>query len=296
MKSTELHPLAYFEYVIDTENIVKEIENEFLYSDYLSIDLGDLIEINYVEQNNSGEFLQKSILAKDLLTPKLYREFQNAKSYLYNFCINSTKLATENYLRIQVNILQTILTRQSDLINKHIYLLLPIRGILRYINETLLLPEMTSFELDEIQLTNVFSHNAEQIQFNSIKKSDIDIIHSVLDYLKGNNQKREKILSDEDFEVLIKYTKELIQQEEVPVITKQLHPKISNDLIRFTYWALHKELYTTTTIRNYFYAFVKAVFLNFKESEISSIKSLFGTQKRVPKDNFLPEVISKYIK
>lgn len=296
MKSTELHPLAYFEFTIDSENLVKEIENEFLYSDYSSFDLGDLIEIKYVEQNDLGEFSQKSILAKDLLTPKLYREFQNTKNCLYNFCINSTKLATENYLRIQVKILQSIITKHSDLINKHNYFLLPIRGILKYINETLLLPEMTSFELDEIQIIDAFSHNVEQIQFNLLPKSDIEIMYSVLDYLKGNSQKREKILSDEDFEILIKYTTELIQQEQVPVISKQLHPKISNELIRFTYWVLHKELYTTRKIRNYFYDFVKAVFSNFEKSDISSIKSLFGTQTRVTKDNFLPEVISKYIK
>lgn len=295
MNSTELHPLAYFEYIINNENISEVIKKEFYYSDCVSIGLGDLIEIKYVEQNDFGEHVVKSILTKDMLLPILYREFQKAKVILYSFCIDNPKQATENYLRIQINTLQAIINNNSNLINNHLYFMLPIRGLLNYINDILLTPEMERFELEESKISTTALSDTEQISFDSSTKSEIDIIHSVFDYMNEFNEKREKILSDEDFKLLIKYTTELIKHEKLPVVEKQLNPKISNDLLRFSYWVLHKEIYTTIRIRVCFYDFIKAIFLNFKDNHISSIRSQFGTKKRVKKDVFLPEIISKYL-
>lgn len=295
MNSTDLHPLAYFEYIIDSENIMKEIEKELSYSDYYNIDIENLTEVKTFEQNEFGEFEQKSILTKDLLVPKLFREFQKTKNHLYSFTIHNAKLTSENYLGIQVNILQNIINNHSDLINRHSYFLLPIRGILNYINNVLKSQEMNSFVLDESNISYCDTKILEQIGFDSTTKTDIEIIHSIFDYMKGLNEQRENILSEEDFKLLIKYTSELVEQEKIPVVEKQLQPKISNDLLRFSYWVLYKEIYKTSRIKPYFHEFVKTVFLNFKDSEIKSIKSLFGTSTRVKKDRFLPEIICKYL-
>ena len=169
--------------------------------------------------------------------------------------------------------------------------MLPLRGILNYVNTILLVPGMERFELDESKISSFTIDSVEQIPFDLTQKTDIEIIHCVFDYMKGLNEQKEKIFSDEDFNLLIEYTTELIEQEKIPVVEKKLQPKISNDLLRFSYWVLHKELYTTKRIKPYFYDFVQVVFLNFKDSHISSIKSQFGTSKRVKKDKFLPEII-----
>lgn len=291
MNSTELHPLAYFEYIIDSKNILEVIKNEFLYSDCISYDLRDSREIKYVERNDSGEFIETSILTKDLLLSKLYREFQIAKDNLYSFCINSLKSTRENYLIIQINTLQAIIDKKSKFLSEHAYFLLPLRGILNYINDILLIPEMERFELDESLISSIEIDSSQQNSFESTHKSNNKIISSIFDYMNGFNEKMEKILSDEDFGLLIKYTTELIEDEKLPVIEKQLFPKISNDLLRFSFWVLHKELYTTKRIRPYFYSFIHAVFINFKESDIKSIQSQFGTKSRVYRDKFLPEII-----
>lgn len=293
MNSTDLHPLAYFEYIIDSKNILKEMEKELFYSDYYTIDKENLTEVKTFEQNEFGKFEETNILTKDLLLPKLFREFQKTKNHLYNFTLYNAKLTSGNYLEIQVNILQKIINNHSDLINRHSYFILPIRGILNYINNILKSQEMNSFVLDESNISYGETKILEQIGFDSTIKSDIEIIHSIFDYMNGMNEKREDILSEEDFNLLIKYTSELVEQEKTPVFEKQLQPKISNDLLRFSYWVLHNELYTTKRIKPYFYDFVKTVFLNFKESEISSIKKQFGTSTRVKKDRFLPEIILK---
>lgn len=293
MSSTDLHPLAYFEHIIDSDNILKEIENEFFYTDCFDIILEDSTEVKYTEPNEFGVFQQRSILTKDLLVPKIYREFQKAKNNLYSFCLDHTNSIKENYLTIQFNTLQAIINKNSNFISSHIYFMLPLRGILNYINTILLLPGMERFELDESKIPSLAIDSAEQIPFDLTQKTDIEIIHSIFDYMKGLNEQKEKIFSDEDFNLLIKYTTELIEQEKIPVLEKQLQPKISNDLLRFSFWVLHKELYTTKRIKPYFYDFVQVVFSNFKDSHISSIKSQFGTSTRVKKDKFLPEIILK---
>ncbi|MGA9637959.1 hypothetical protein, partial [Flavobacterium sp.] len=192
MNSTDLHPLAYFEYIIDSENILKEIENEFLYSDCISFDLGNSIEIQYLIQNDLGEFIQTSILAKDLLLQKLYRESQKAKNNLYSYCLDSTKSTTENYLRIQINTLQALINTNPNLINNHLYLMFPLRDILNYINDILLLPEMGRFVLDETYISPIEIDGAKQNPFDSTLRTDIEKIHLIFEYMKGNNEQKVK--------------------------------------------------------------------------------------------------------
>ena len=120
MISTDLYPLAYFEYIINSENILKEIENEFKYSDVVSFDFSDSIEVKYVVQNDFGEFDHKSIQIEDVFIPKLHRGFQKTKNHLYSYSLNNEKLVIENYLRIQANTLQAIIDKNSVLINNHI--------------------------------------------------------------------------------------------------------------------------------------------------------------------------------
>ena len=99
---------------------------------------------------------------------------------------------------------------------------------------------MKDFELNEEGI----QYEASSHQGSSILKSDIEIIREVLGYMKSKNEKRETILNAEDFKLLIEYTTHLIEQKEIPEITKQLKPKLTNELIRYTFAVLHKEFYT----------------------------------------------------
>lgn len=293
MNSTELHPLAYFEYITDSNNLMDVLQKNLYYSDYIHFQIINSTEIKYIEENNLKESVERSTPLKELLLPELRSEFEKAKNHLYKFCVYNSEINTKNYITIQINTLQTILNKNADFINKNIYFMLPLRGILSYINTYLLLQGMNKFELDESKIKFNIIGSKEQISFELNNKSDIEIIHSIFDYMNSFNEKREKILSAEDFELLIKYSSELIELECVPPIEKQLNPKISNDLLRFSFWVLHKELYKTTRIRSYFYDFIHTVFLNFKDNDIKSIQSQFGTKTRVTSYNFLPEIIKK---
>ncbi len=220
--------------------------------------------------------LEKYDLKKQYLIPLLTQEMNKSKELL----LKGSKKTKDFIHFVNVNkiILQDIIDNNQEIFIREkafIDVLCKISHFLEKIkkNFKLNLPKYDEFQNSE----------------------DIDIINSVISYMKGKNEKDEIILNEEDYNLLYLYVQELIEKERVPIITRQLKPKISNDLLRFTFWTLHKEKYTTKKIRPYFYDFIKAVFEKFENNEINSIKSQFGTKSRVTKDKFLPEVITKYL-
>lgn len=114
--------------------------------------------------------------------------------------------------------------------------------------------------------------------------------------MKEENEKREKIMPDNEYQLMIQLINELVREEKLPIIKSKLKSlNISNDLLSFSFWVLHKELYTTKKIRPYFIEFLKAVFENFSNVEKQTIKGSFGTKSRVTKDYFLPQIISRHL-
>lgn len=291
MDSTDENPLAFFEFIVNETNLSNQINNQLYYSDGATHFVNPET-IGYVEENEFGEYIKHEIAIKDLMIPLLYRKYQQAKNNLNSFCFHNPQSTVENYVRIQFRLIQNIVNSQSELLNNNKYLLLPIRGLVNYINQVLSFSDMSDFELDERSITKGVNKEDDSL-FDINQQSDSQVMHSVIDYMCGLNEKREQILNDVDFELLVKYTEELITKEEIPFIERQLKPKLSNGHILISYWTLHKELYTTKRIRPYFYDFIKAVFTSFNENEISSIKSQFGTKVRVYCHDFLPEIIKK---
>lgn len=87
---------------------------------------------------------------------------------------------------------------------------------------------------------------------------------------------------------MIKLIVELVAKEDLPDNIKKLESvSISNDLLSFTFWVLHKQLYTTKRIRPYFIQFLKQTFSNFNDKSIESIKKGFGTKSRALKDEVI---------
>lgn len=285
------NPLHFFEYIIDETNINKEIEKQINYYDFASYNIELPGKIQYVEQNDLGEYKKGEIEVIKILLPQLRKEFHNSKKRMLEIYLQNNSNDNPNFLRYQFNTIQSLIYNSSNIINKYPYLLLPLRGLVRFINDKLLLLDMERYVLNEdgIQYTTILN------QETFVSKSNSDIIHDVLSFMNGKNEKQEEILSKEDYNLLIEYTTHLIEKGGLPTFTKQLKPNLTNDVVRFSFWVLHKELYTTTKIRPYFYDFIKLVFENFKDNEISSIRSQFGTKSRVKLDSFLPETIKNYL-
>lgn len=292
MNFTDNEPLAFFEYILNENNISKVLDAQLKYSDYLSytIILPNVIE--YVEYDEWNNTVTGQTEIQKILLPILRREFENSKRQLHSIFLNNDPSVNVNFLTYQFNTIQSLISNNLNIIKRYPYVLLPLRGIVKFINDRLLSPGNTKFTLDENDLD--INIDSSLIEY---KKSTQQLVHSIFDFMKGENERKEIILSEEDFNILIEYTIYLVENESVPLIYKKLKPNLSSkDLIRFSYWVLHKELYQTSKIRSYFYHFIKKVFENFNSNDIASIKSHFGTKTRVFNHEFIPIIIGNYLK
>ncbi|APD06611.1 hypothetical protein UJ101_01082 [Flavobacteriaceae bacterium UJ101] len=287
----DLEILKFFEFILNEKNIYNKIDTDLGYSDVLSYKINLPDKITYVESNQFGESEECEATVKSILTPILRIQFKKSKERLFKRFTSDDQYDRKLFLTVQFNIIQNLVKNNTEVINKYPYLLLPLRGLVKFMNETLLLPDMARFQLNEdgIELDTLKNEP------NEILKTNEEIIFSVLEYMKGKNEQQEVILNDEDFKLLIEYTTHLINNKELPTIERQLEPNLTNDTISFTFWVLHFELYTTKRIHKYFYDFIYSVFNNFKDSTIPSIKSQFGTKSRVYSHKFLPKIILKHL-
>jgi len=279
--STKENPLLFFEYIASESNI-KECIVKYLdlygVTSYI-IDLPN--SIHYIEDN-----IPNQITIEDFLLPILRIQFEKSKSLIQEKYL-SEKINTQNFLQLQFSTIQSIIYNKANIINQYPFLLLPLRGIIKFINDKLLLPNINEFTLNETGI--IISPIIAKTTF-----TNKEIIDEVLGYMLGNNNKQEIILNPKDFELLVQYTTCLIEKEEIPIIKKQLKPNLVNGVILYTFWVLHKELYTTHRIKPCFYDFISAVFENFKNTSISSIKKQFGTV-RFYAHSFLPQIIKKHL-
>ncbi|NVN19451.1 hypothetical protein GUA46_13960 [Muricauda sp. HICW] len=291
MNSSEEYPLSFFEYVVNESNMVEVLNNQLQYYGFItySFDLPNKC-IHYMEQNDNGEYVNGEISMESLLLPVVRRKFNQSKELMYSIFLKSRRDTNRNFLLYQFNTVQSIVSKNKEFIKNFPLFLLPLRGIVDYINQRLKEPSEEEFLLDESEIRVNISGD-----LNVTDKSEDEIIHEIFDFMKGRNEKKEEILSNNDFNTLIELISHLVQKEEVPEVDHQISPKISNDQLRFSFWVLHDKLYTSKRIRPYFYDFVKEVFSNFNKSEVSSIKKQFGTTTRVVKDSFLPQIISNYL-
>ena len=105
------------------------------------------------------------------------------------------------------------------------------------------------------------------------------LAYEYLKFLNGFNRNNEKIMSDSDFSRLINFTNYLIETGLVPEEIKVIpQANIGSDYIRYTFYTIHKALYGTQKINVNWISFLKAVFLQFKNSEWQTLKTKFSTK------------------
>ncbi|MDC8101666.1 hypothetical protein [Chryseobacterium rhizosphaerae] len=135
--------------------------------------------------------------------------------------------------------------------------------------------------------------------FNALKTSysnDDELLHLVLDYLKGQNEKREKIISDDDFEFLISTIKAYIDNNTTEVGDRRIKEvNISQQLLSFTFWVLHKYLYGMRPRRIDFLTLVKQLFETFDSWTFNTFNKKFGSKGDVTYKglNFIPQIIKQ---
>jgi len=109
------------------------------------------------------------------------------------------------------------------------------------------------------------------------KEKHINIALEHIAFLGGENIQNQKIMKDEDFERLKEYVTILILDEKIP---DDIEPfptlNIGNGYIKYTFYLIHKELYTIKPQKPYFVEFLKITFRQFENAELSTIKAKFA--------------------
>lgn len=109
-----------------------------------------------------------------------------------------------------------------------------------------------------------------------------EIAHQHLSFLKGTNAQNEKIMSDVKFTYLIDRVNSLIETELVPEINNPI-PQINlpTNYIRYTFYRLHKALYTTKAIKESWINFLHDTFIQFNKAERSTTKTKFSEKPQL---------------
>lgn len=109
-----------------------------------------------------------------------------------------------------------------------------------------------------------------------------EIAYQHLSFLKGTNAQNEKIMSDDKFTYLIDRVNSLIETELVPEINNPI-PQINlpTNYIRYTFYRLHKALYTTKSIKESWINFLHDTFIQFNKAERSTTKTKFSEKPQL---------------
>lgn len=299
MESTKHNPLAYFESLIvnnGLNNFLQKYLDDFIeYSDYKIIHVDKIKGIvKYLDYDIDGKFIiEKEEHFENVLEAKLFNQFNKSKELINEAVAEISKLKEDyiNFLILQEKQIQYIIKKGEKQINLFPILLEPLNGITNYINNKYLNQSDKQIVID----TSFLNLGKPNIENNS----ELQVITSVLGYLKNNNDKREKIMLDEQFDLMIGYVKFYVDNNTLPEISSKLDPlNISKNLLRFSFWVLHKKLYTTDSIRQDFILLMKNIFSDFDNWEVDTLKRKFGNRDKVTHNakHFIPEIIKSELK
>ena len=85
-------------------------------------------------------------------------------------------------------------------------------------------------------------------------------------------------MSEDSFSRLTTYINTLIDTESLPEdIIPIPQTALTNEYLRYTFYLIHKELYTTRPIRQNWIELLKLVFTQFKDVETETIRKKFST-------------------
>lgn len=99
----------------------------------------------------------------------------------------------------------------------------------------------------------------------------------LINFLSGYNLKNEKIMPDDNFARLSNYIAALIDNGTLPANIQPIpQTGVSSEYLRYTFYLIHKELYTTRPIRPEWIDLLHAVFVQFNNSEKETTRKKFS--------------------
>lgn len=214
---------------------------------------------------------------KNLLNPTLVSElFSSVKADIQNQ-INNVQLGIDR-LEIVNNELNKLYFTDTNLKNHHSVPSLLYRWL------------TTQATVYTNSASNVFAATADKQAvvepkaiINKVQVQEQQkIAYQHLSFMKGFNAQNEKIMTDTQFNQLVSFMNSLIETDLVPAIQHPLPQiKLPNNYIRYTFYLLHKTLYTTKSIRESWINFLHDMFSQFKNNERATTKAKFSEKPSI---------------
>lgn len=300
MESTIKNPFAFFEMYIAGNGLSNHLKRflfeitEYEYSrlQITSIDSTKGI-VKYYDVDVSGNTTEEIITFESELSLLIYKQIQISKN-LINEGVTELVVSSSDYfayLKHQEKQLQYILVSGKKNIENFPILLSSLIEIVKYINKKYL-----DKSKNEIILNTSF---LDLNTTNDVILDDKDLIFSVIGYLKGYNDKRQKIMADSQFELMFSYIIFYNENEALPENIQKLDSiNIPKHLLLFTFWVLHKHLYTTKRIRKTFIELIKQTFSDFDDWEFGTLKIKFGNKSKITLHGirFAPQIIKNELR
>ncbi|ATA89583.1 hypothetical protein CGC58_07475 [Capnocytophaga stomatis] len=292
VKESNLHnPLDFFVSISDA-NAFKNFLVEFIEYGGTPYSFVNPTTVRIPCLEDYGEWIDRDFHISYFIGNKLDEEFTRSKNLIQTYTLENTTENAVKYLKIQFSIIQTIVDKRTSFLIEYPDIFKFLKALADHIVFLLHSLDTTNIQLDYEKFLKAYERSNRTI---ITQEEQDDLIMLVLGYMKGQNQAREIILSEADFNLLIQYTIHLVKKGEIPEIETQLSPNIHQRLLAFSFWVLHKELYTTTRIKPHFISFLKNIFSNFENVSEESIRGFWGTKTQIKKDDFLPEIIKKHL-
>ncbi len=116
------------------------------------------------------------------------------------------------------------------------------------------------------------------VDFDKELTENEKVVYKHIEHLKGLNAMKEKIMPDESFNRLFKDICYLVENNTLPTFNKPLAQiGVSNQSIIYTFRLIHKDLFTTKTIKPSFIEFLQSYFSQLKK--IENMKTAFSKSK-----------------
>ena len=283
-ESISFNPIAFLESILNIDSI-KTLEDSF-YEPYIYDDefkrMFDDIKINIenqkvilylsnIDENGKHCHIKEEKYFSHYLKQNLSKELKKSKDIIEQF-VFECKQRGENITYIfnwQLKKIEQLKQDRTLLLQKYPICLLILDDLASYIK---------------------YQIATEQINIEEISLRETPI-NAIFGFLNGHNKDGQKIMTETEYEKLILAIEEMIRTESKPSITPIQNINIPNDLLRYCFYLLHKQLYGTRPKKKFVIEFIKENLQQFQNTELSTLISDFSKKPYSTTDNYIPDAI-----
>ncbi|WP_262733905.1 hypothetical protein [Gaetbulibacter sp. NE] len=288
------NPIYFFEHILTKDGInsmIKKFRKKYLSGEYTISSINEeSLNFTIFDTDSEGKEHFYNVSFQDFLKPLMKKEFYNSLSLIKQYYQREdiSNSGYQKYLNSIFNEIQYLINNNLKILRNHPYILAPLEELIIRINEGYFYGLKNDFRIDTRDL---------KIQQKDYMTNP-EIVDAIFGYLSGYNEKKEKIMDDSQFDLMISYINYFVDNLDMPQLKGTIkHINITKELLRFSFYVLHKELYGTNKRKRELYDFMYLVFDDFDKNTLSenSLHSKFSVCKDIQNEGFISPIIRDYL-